>query len=92
MRARCRARSRGRYVRLEVIPKLVSGDQAPHHRSDVLDAYIIEEIKKQEDERRRREGQARPRLHIEIPSADEEAPQEEEAPVGDDNAVIRIDI
>ena len=58
---------------------------------DVLDAYIIEEIKKQEDERRRRNEEARPRLHIEIPSAEDEVPQEEEdSPSG--GAVIHIDL
>ena len=46
---------------------------------DVLDAYIIEEIKRQEDRRRRDEEEGRPRLRIEIPSkrADIEAPDED---------------
>lgn len=33
----------------------------------MLDAYIIEEIRKREDERRRREEADRPRLRIEVP-------------------------
>jgi hypothetical protein len=61
-------------------------------KSDVLDAYIIEEIKKQEEERRRRDESGRPRLRIEIPDeAPEHEPddeEEEEAPRGP----IRIDL
>lgn len=33
----------------------------------MLDAYIIEEIRKRDDERRRREEADRPRLRIEVP-------------------------
>lgn len=33
----------------------------------MLDAYIIEEIKKRDDARRIREDAERPRLHIDIP-------------------------
>ncbi len=78
---------------LQVIPELVSGDPSPHHLHDVLDAYIIEEIKKQEDERRRRNETARPRLHIEIPSAGDEPPaEEEEAPTDDEGTAIHIDL
>ena len=61
-------------------------------KTDVLDAYIIEEIKKQEEERRRRDETGRPRLRIEIPDeAPEHEPEdkeEEEEPRGP----IRIDL
>lgn len=67
----------------------------------MLDAYIIEEIKRQEEERRQRD-EARPRLRIEIPRPqsdrdDRRAPDDEQddAPAEErDNrdGVIRIDL
>ena len=33
----------------------------------MLDAYIIEEIKKRDDDRRHKDDASRPRLHIDIP-------------------------
>lgn len=62
----------------------------------VLDAYIIEEIKRQEDERRQREH-ARPRLRIEIPRHREEPTDKETSDEEADNdrdrgSVIRIDL
>jgi hypothetical protein len=44
----------------------------------VLDAYIIDEIKKREDARRREEQ--RPRLQIEIDPRRREPPKDEERP------------
>lgn len=58
----------------------------------MLDAYIIEEIKKQDEERRRRSESARPRLQIEFPPAeDAETPPEKDTPEGE-SAVIHIDL
>lgn len=64
----------------------------------MLDAYIIEEIKRQEEERRRNET-SRPRLHIEIPRP---VPSNEDDPPADEDdhddeedvggTVIRIDL
>ena len=67
----------------------------PKDKADVLDAYIIDEIKRQDEERRRREDE-RPRLRIEIPEPAEAPPPTEERPdEGDedsDDPVIRIDL
>lgn len=57
----------------------------------MLDAYIIQEIKKEES--RKREGEERPRLHIEMPlppwpKRDEDDPADEEA----EDTVIHIDM
>ena len=61
----------------------------------MLDAYIIEEIKRQEEERRRRDSD-RPRLHIEIPRPPLEAPvvdrDDEDEPEESDDGIIRIDL
>ncbi len=79
---------------LWVIPKLALVLPRTEHESDVLDAYIIEEIKKQEEERRRDEA-ARPRLRIEIPH---EAPEHESPETKDEEeeeqqrGPIRIDL
>ena len=68
----------------------------------MLDAYIIEEIKKRDDERRREDESARPRLHIEIPGwpergTDQESPRDPREPDVDEDGedtpdVIRIDL
>ena len=61
----------------------------------MLDAYIIDDIKKREDERRRREDLNRPRLHIEIDDPRRDYPErhgdESEDPDNDDG-VVRIDL
>ncbi len=74
------------------------------HRIDVLDAYIIEEIKKREEARRREDDASRPRLHIEIPAwpdrerdSEEERPEDSEAPLDEDedpdtSGAVRIDL
>ncbi len=51
--------------------------QTPNIKKDVLDAYIIEEIRK--EERRRRERSERPRLHIEIPKHPDDPRRDSEA-------------
>lgn len=65
----------------------------------MLDAYIIEEIKKRDEDRRRREDAARPRLRIEVPDPrspirreehEGEHPENEDGPDGE--APIRIDL
>jgi hypothetical protein len=62
-------------------------------KTDVLDAYIIEEIKKQEEERRRRDEAGRPRLRIEIPDeAPEHEPPDEEEKEDTHREPIRIDL
>lgn len=62
----------------------------------MLDAYIIEEIKKREIERRRREEESRPSLEIEVPMprrpprpdpTRDEVPREDER---EDDGAIRI--
>jgi hypothetical protein len=60
-------------------------------RDAVLDAYIIEEIKRQEEARRRAESDARPRLQIERLPVEPPAP---ETPAEEDehDGPIRIDI
>jgi hypothetical protein len=61
----------------------------------VLDAYIIEEIKRQEEERRRRSDAARPRVTIEIPGHERPAPREPGPVEGEDDEdapVIRIEL
>ncbi len=50
--------------------------QTPNIKKDVLDAYIIEEIRK--EERRRRERSERPRLQIEIPKYPDDPNQDPE--------------
>lgn len=63
-------------------------------RIAVLDAYIIEEIKRQEEERRRHD-EDRPRLEIEIPRpARPSDPPRDDDDEGDDegSTVIRIDL
>jgi len=71
-------------------------------KEDVLDAYIIEEIKRQEEERRRRD-EGRPRLHIEIPrnvppprergeGEEHEPDDDEDHDEHEDDGVIRIDL
>ncbi len=64
--------------------------------SAVLDAYIIEEIKRQEAERRQRE-QSRPRLRIEIPrpmidDRDRDRRPSERDEEDERDAVIRIEL
>jgi hypothetical protein len=70
----------------------------------VLDAYIIEEIKKRDEERRRREDASRPRLQIEIderrrpnrpPERDHRERDDDErddSDAGDSPNVIRISL
>jgi hypothetical protein len=63
----------------------------------VLDAYIISEIKKREEERMRREELNRPRLHIEIEaprkqSQDEPSDEHDEHDPDDDEGIVRIDM
>ena len=58
----------------------------------MLDAYIIEEIKKQEEERLRRNEAARPRMHIEIPSPGDEVPPDGSEETPDEGTAIRIDL
>ncbi|MEE2902125.1 MAG: hypothetical protein VYC39_07325 [Myxococcota bacterium] len=61
----------------------------------MLDAYIIDDIRKREEERRRQEDLDRPRLHIEI---DEPRRREEEIRRDDfeepeeEEGIIRIDL
>lgn len=65
----------------------------------VLDAYIIEEIKRREEERRRHD-ERRPRLEIEIPRPhpkndeprDEDAGDEDDGDAEEGGVVIRIDL
>lgn len=62
----------------------------------MLDAYIIEEIKRQEEERRKKEDAVRPRLHIELPRT--EPPKESETEADndeeptEDDAVLEINL
>jgi hypothetical protein len=72
----------------------------------MLDAYIIEEIKKRDEARRRGDDTSRPRLHIEIPvwpnrdrGTEEEAPEDPHAPPVDEHededdsdGAVRIDL
>ena len=63
----------------------------------MLDAYIIDDIKKRDEERRRREELNRPRLHIEIDdprSPDHEHPHDEDDDHDseDDDGTVRIDL
>ena len=72
------------HLNLEPVDRLIA----------VLDAYIIEEIKRQEEARKRSEEEGRPRIRIDI---DREAPDpddEDEAEPEDseDGGVIRIEI
>ena len=61
----------------------------------MLDAYIIDDIKKREDERRRQEELNRPRLHIEIDDPRQNSP---EYPNGENDdsdneeGIVRIDL
>jgi hypothetical protein len=72
---------------------LPSIDRRSNLGGKVLDFYIIEEIKKQEQERQSRDEARRPRLEIHIPrrsdSESERAPDEE---VDEDGEPIRIRI
>ena len=60
----------------------------------MLDAYIIDEIRKEQE--RRREQDQRPRLHIEPPTGvnDRRPPKdsEESEDEGESNGIIRIDL
>ena len=56
----------------------------------MLDAYIIDDIKRREEERRRTEEANRPRLHIEVPEPAEEKQDEEEDQ--DSGDIVRIQI
>ena len=60
----------------------------------MLDAYIIDDIKKRDDERRRREELNRPRLHIEIDDPRRNLPEyrDEDSEESDDDGVVRIDL
>ena len=62
----------------------------------MLDAYIIEEIKKREDERLRREELNRPRLHIEIDDPrmppDSRNNEEEDHDSEEEDGAVRIDL
>lgn len=78
--------------------------ERPNMKLAVLDAYIIQEIKKREDERRKNEEASRPRLHIDIPGwpdrgTDRSVPEDPRTPRSDDEEddhpssdVIRIDL
>ncbi len=57
----------------------------------VLDAYIIDDIKRREEERRRSEDANRPRLHIEVPPESEERKREDEEE-DDSGDIVRIQI
>ena len=61
----------------------------------MLDAYIIDDIKKREDERRRQEELNRPRLHIEIDDPRQESPhypEEDDNDSDNEEGVVRIDL
>ena len=60
----------------------------------MLDAYIINDIKRREEERRRQEDLNRPRLHIEIDDPrrrDEESRRDEYDEPEEEDAIIKID-
>lgn len=70
---------------------LRSGGGRDDRVRDVLDAYIIEDIRRREEQRRQEEEQRRPRLHIDpvAPPAPERAPERTEE---EEDGVVRIDI
>ena len=60
----------------------------------MLDAYIINDIKRREEERRRQEDLNRPRLHIEIDDPrrrDEGSRRDEYDEPEEEDAIIKID-
>lgn len=61
-------------------------------REAVLDAYIIEEIKRHEEARRRAESDGRPRVHIEREQPPRETPEDQDRQPEPEEEPIRIDI
>lgn len=58
----------------------------------MLDAYIIEEIKRREAERRRQEEADRPRVHIEVDRGEDRPQAEPSNEEETDEAPIQIDM
>ena len=84
---------KGKHTYLHLFPSQV--DNRPEGSWTVLDAYIIDDIKKREDERRRQEDLDRPRLHIEIDDPrrhEEEIRRDDFDEPEEEEGIIRIDL